>query len=119
MKIYFEDGYLVLGRHAPDFNFVVDAQAGYSSNESYLNFLHKYVPDCAIYTNSLVAISNSYCWNDELKVPELYLRAGENNEFKRVDELTDRELRCGHNLLALFRNNGFYKANWPKLLEEY
>lgn len=114
MKIYFEDGHLVLGRYAPDFNFVVDAEHGYSNNKKYLDFLQNTVPDCSVYTNSLVALDNRYCWNDALRVPGLYLRAGEENEFKRVDELTDKELREGHNLLALFCNGGFYLANSPK-----
>lgn len=110
MKIFFEDGYIVLGRHAPVFNFVVDAGHGYSNNERYLDFLQDTVQDCAVYTNSLVALNNKYCWNSDLKVPELYLR-NKDNIFTRVDDLTDRELREGHNLLALFRNGAFYGAS--------
>ena len=117
MKVYFEDGRLVHSSDVPDFNFMIDAGMGVTQNESALNLYSNLTPDCAIYTNSLVALNNKYCWNDDLKVPELYLRAGENNEFTRVDQLTDRELREGHNLMALYRNGDFYKANYPKMIE--
>ena len=103
MKIYFEDGYLVLGRHAPDFNFVVDASSGLTNNEKYLDLLLKETPDCAVYTNSVVAVHSKYCWNDKLKVPELYIRHTPHSEWIRVDKLTDRELRQPHHLLNLYR----------------
>lgn len=109
MRIYFEDGRLICTSDVPDFNFMVDAGWGVQNNQSAMDLYLKLVPDCTIYTNSLVALSNRYCWNSELGVPELYLRAGEDKIFTRVDALTDRELREGHNLMALYRNGGFYK----------
>lgn len=107
MKIYFEDGYLVLGRNAPDFNFVVNSDSGLTNNERYLEFLLKMTPDCTVYTNSLVAVHNKYCWNAELKIPELYIRRAPTGEWTRVDQLTQRELREGHNLLNLYWSGGF------------
>lgn len=107
MKIYFEDGRLTQSSDVPDFNFMIDAGWGVSQNENSLDNILKIVPDCVIYTNSLVALHNRYCWNPSLRIPELYLRAGENKAFTRVDHLTDRELREGHNLMALYRNGGF------------
>ena len=115
MKIYFEDGYLVLGRYAPDFNFVVNAEAGLRNNEVYLDFLLDNVPDCAIYTNSLVAVHSRYCWNEGLKVPELYIRREHNGEWIRVDQLTNRELRQGHNFLKMYWSGEFsHEEGWTK-----
>ena len=107
IKIYFEDDYLVPFDQIPKCDFVLNAGAGIRRNEAELDMIYSCHPVCSLYTNSLVALSNKYCWNDELKVPELYLRAGPNREFTRVDHLTDKELRKKDNLLALYCNGTF------------
>ena len=107
MKIYFEDDSLVLGRYAPDFNFVIDAGGGMTHNEDALKLYLKITPDCVVYTNSLVAMDNRYCWNKELSVPELYIRRDRFSEWFRVDELTDKEIRQQHNLFSMYRNGAF------------
>ena len=115
MKIYFEDGYLVLGRYAPDFNFVVDAGHGATNNERYLEALLEKTPDCSVYTNSVVAVHNHYCWNNELGVPELYIRREHNGDWFRVDQLTNRELREGHNLAKMYWSGEFsHRKDWRK-----
>lgn len=117
MKIYFEDGRMFTANThgVPRYDFTISGRNGYSQNKMALDaILAEQNPNYVVYTNSLIALNNRYCWNNDLKVPELYLRAGDDNEFTRVDELTDRELREGHNIRALFENGGFYKANYPK-----
>lgn len=54
----------------------------------------------AVYTNSVLALDNRYCWNEEEGICELYLKHG--GEWTRVDKITKRELRQGHNLFNLF-----------------
>ena len=108
MKIFFEDDELRDSIKLPfELNFKIDAAYGYSSNCELLDAIKEHNPKAVIYTNSLVALSNEYAWNDELKVPELYIRAGEYMHFVRVDELTTRELREGHNLMAMYMSNAF------------
>lgn len=107
MKIYFEDGPLIPFEPEPDCEFRIDAANGHSFCENRLRTAKEHYPDCAIYTNSLVALDNRFVWNDELKVPELYLRDRKTCKFVRVDELTDRELREGHALMKMYINRAF------------
>lgn len=108
MKIYFEDGMtLPKERLAFEFDCRVDARFGYSDNERQLESILECYPNSVIYTNSLVALNNKYAWNEELKVPEIYIRAGEYMVFTRIDELTERQLRYAHNLMNMYMNNEF------------
>lgn len=115
MKIYFEDGRLLSGNEfAGEFvnekigQFTrIDAADGYSNCEYALEKLRKENKDAIVYTNYVRALSNFYAWNDDLKVPEIYLRAGYNNAFIRIDKLTDRELRPAHNIEKMYVNHAF------------
>lgn len=109
MKIYFEDGVLTATQHLKlGCKRTVNASTGYSNNVDVLNkWKYEYPENDAIYTNSLAALSNHYCWNDELGIPELYIRSSKTNEFVRVDELTNRELRAEDDLLNLYLSGEF------------
>ena len=103
MKIYFEDGNLVTSDYLPiDHCIVVNAGSGVNSNINVLNLIKENNPNATVYTNSIFAFSNIYAWNEELKVPEIYIRAGEHMLFTRIDKLTTRELREGHNLAKMY-----------------
>lgn len=111
MKIYFEDGELRSYRQlAFEYDFAIDATKGVSSNISALDGLVHLYPDATIYTNSIFAFSNEYAWNEELKVPEIYIRAGEHMLFTRIDKLTTRELREGHNIAKMWISGEFEKG---------
>ena len=110
MKIYFEDGELreevqiaIGAKHR------VDGKYGFSHNREALDAHNEYYRNypVSIYTNSLVALSNEYCWNEELKVPELYIRPGRGRDFVRVDKLTLKALRPAHNLCKMYMANAF------------
>lgn len=107
MKIYFEDNWLVPWTQMPVTDAVLNAGAGISLNTRSFEDLLKHHPDATVYTNSFVALDNKYCWNAELGVPELYIRERPNGEFIRVDQLTNRELREGHNLLKMYCSGEF------------
>lgn len=114
MIIFFEDGRLRDCNLLPfDYEYEIDAKDGYSSNLEELNNIKEITTSSdIIYTNSLVALDNRYCWNAKLGVPELYIRAGANQEFVRVDKLTNKELREAHNLLKMYTNGEFVCKRW-------
>lgn len=101
MKIYFEDGKLCSFLPVK-MDYRIDAGDGFSRNAADLELYMETNPSAAIYTNSLAALSNKYVWNETLHVPELYIRAGEYMDFHRIDTLTERELRQGHNLMKMY-----------------
>lgn len=108
MKIYFEDGELVSSGYLPiDRYIVVNAGSGVNTNINVLDDIKEHNPNAVVYTNSIFAFSNIYAWNEELKVPEIYIRAGEHMLFTRIDKLTNRELREGHNLGKMYVSGEF------------
>lgn len=108
MKIYFEDGQLVTSKYFPITDYYkLDAADGPTHNRNMLDTIKECSPDRVIYTNSLIALSNEYAWNEELEVPEIYIRAGEHMNFHRIDELTERELRFAHNICKMYLAGSF------------
>lgn len=107
MKIYFEDGELREPSGIPGVVTYVDAKNGYSKNIGQLQLLHEIGCNHFVYTNSIIAISNKLCWNDDLGVPELYFRDSDTGEFLRVDKFTDKEIHKNHNLMQMYLNNAF------------
>ena len=108
MKIYFEDGELVQSGYFTNYNRI-DAKYGVSANMVRLDVLRQTEPDAIVYTNSIIALSNEYAWNEELQVPEIYIRAGEHMIFTRIDKLTTRQLREGHNIAKMWISGEFEK----------
>lgn len=108
MKIYFEDGKLLNSiRLNFKYDFVIDAKNGYSFCKNALTMLTHSYPECIVYTNSIIALDNLYAWNDELGVPEIFMRAGEHQVFHRIDELTQKELHKAHNIMKMYMGNAF------------
>ena len=108
MKVYFEDGRLIpFNPEIAHCEFTIDAANGVSFCQNRLDICSKYYPGCAIYTNSLMALNNRYIGNEELRVPELYLRNRETLKFERADKLTDKEIRQPHNLMQMYLNGAF------------
>ena len=108
MKIYFEDGALNTRELDDSLRFsdlLYDIDASYGVSACYNSarlLLAQNNPNIIIYTNCLELFSNRYAWNEELKVPEVYIRHKATREFVRIDEATERELREGHNLAHLY-----------------
>lgn len=112
MKIFFEDGILNGSDELPFIRCViVNAASGVSRNISVLDQLAEDEPDAIVYTNSIFAFSNEYAWNEELKVPEIFIRSGEKREFVRIDKLTTKELRYAHNLAKMYVAGSFDQTN--------
>lgn len=119
MKIYFEDGKLVDTKRLPVRpDFIINAADGVSENINSLDNLLMNNRDCIIYTNSLLAFSNRYAWNENLRIPEIYIRDNEHGLFMNIVNFTNRELRECHNLAKMYVNVEFGNVNFDKEQEE-
>lgn len=111
MIIYFEDGSIrdkflyVNGEEQKCIK--VDAGFGFSNCRKDLKHIQKNYPfNTKVYTNSLDAFSNFWCWDTKKNTPMIYIR-NKWNQWQLIDELTERELRVGHNLEKLYINGEF------------
>lgn len=106
MIVYFEDG-SINNKNMPvnlesDVCFLVDAGMGFSDCRRMLRNIDKnFSFDTKVYTNSLDAFSNTWCWDEEKKIPMIYVR-NENDKWQLISELTEKELRRAHNLEKLY-----------------
>ena len=108
MKIYFEDGELrpVWSEIPYKIDVGIDARFGYSFCEDMLlTFKHNNY-DAVVYTNMITALRNEYAWNEELKVSEIYIR-NKDGKFTRINELTEKCLREGHNIMRMYIAGAF------------
>ena len=111
MKIYFEDGQLKTPSEIPTKvgYWVVDAGAGFSVCYGRLAAIKEYErannAEDIVYTNFSAALNNCFAWNEELRLPEVYLR--NNGKWVRIDQLTNRELRAAHNLEKMWISGAF------------
>ena len=105
MIIFFEDGPLI--DSGLSFCAIVDAGMGYSKCRTELLDIDKNLPfKTRVYTNSLDAFSNYWCWDEEKNIPMIYIR-DKNNNWKLISELTTRQLRRGLALEKLYINGEF------------
>ena len=110
MKILFYDGDVRqwcrptnIGRNY----HILDAARGPSDNIERLELARLNYYDCVIFTNSLVALDHRYGWNKKENHTDIYFYVESKHDFVRCDELTDREIREGHNIMKMFMNGVF------------
>lgn len=110
MIVYFENGSITneaLYSSNGEEMIKVDAGMGYNHCRRRLRYIDENSPfDTEIYTNSLDAFSNHWCWDEDKKIPMIYVR-NENNDWVLINELTTRELRRALNLEKLYVNGEF------------
>lgn len=105
MVIYFEDGsianesmYSATGEEL----IKVDAANGYTANYNKLVAIEKEKDfNTAIYTNSLVALSNRWCWDEENKTPYLYIR-NKDGEWESATHFAYSNIRYANNLAKMY-----------------
>ena len=110
MKILFYDGDIRWWSRPtgfPNYNRM-NASWGYTDNIKTLDlYLEKLGEDTVILTNSLVALDHKYGWNKKENHTDIYFYVESKHDFVRCDELTDREIREGHNIMKMFMNGAF------------
>lgn len=111
MKIYFEDGLL---RHRInvefDYNYRIDAKNGVSECRRALNTFLEFRPDCSIYTNSIIALSSKYAWDQINGVPNIFIRHGKDKKFVRIDTLVNQHIDFTDNILQMYLEGEFNKS---------
>ena len=109
MKILFFDGPIRnWSRPASiEYHLTVDAAYGPADNEAVLLEAHHYLNNAIILTNSLVALNHKYGWNKEDGCTDIYFYVESKHDFVRCDELTEREIREGHNIMKMYLNGAF------------
>lgn len=84
------------------------ASWGYTDNIKALElYREKLGEDSTILTNSLVALDHKYGWNEKENHTDIYFYVESKHDFVRCDELTEKEIRKGHNILKMFMNGVF------------
>ena len=109
MIVFFEDGSITNNSLFMDGKEIikVDAGAGYSHCRMRLRAIDKnFLFDTKVYTNSLDAFSNTWCWSEEKKMPMIYVR-DEKQNWILISDLTTRKLRRAMNLEKLYVNGEF------------
>lgn len=104
MKIYFEDGVLT----GINFNYAVriDAKDGFTKCMCTLKHLRDCGFDGNVYTNFAPAMKTEFSWDEDLGCPMVYIR-DDHNAFRRIDSLTERELKRAHNIPHMWENGEF------------
>ena len=111
MIIYFENGSITNESMYSDITgeelIKVDAGDGLSANYNKLVAIEKKRDfNTKVYTNSIIALSNRWCWDEENKIPQLYIR-NRNDEWENITHFIDREIRYAHNLEKMYMNGVF------------
>ncbi len=110
MIVYFEDGRLDHYGASLEIGedlIKIDAGIGFSNCRRKLRHIKdNYSFNTKVYTNSLDAFSNFWCWDNEKKMPMIYIR-DKDRKWKLIWEMTDRELRMAHNLEKMYVNGAF------------
>ena len=106
MILYFEDGPLYETKVFYD--VYIDASDGFSScRRRFENVSKTYEKNVRVYTNSLYGFSNYFCWDEEKKMPMIYIRDKEGKWINICDTCYGREIRYAHNLEKMYLNGCF------------
>ena len=110
MIVFFEDGPIA------NKTLVIDGQEiliKVDAGDGFTNCLNKFIAitnklpfNTMVYTNSLDAFSNSWCWDDVKKIPMIYIR-DKTHEWKLISDCTTRKLRRAQNLEKMYVNGIF------------
>lgn len=111
MRIYFYDGPL---SHAPKpvrgyLSIPIDAAYGPMTCEYELDNILKLEDNNSIdiLSNSLVALSHTYGWNEKEGHTDIYIWRNDLDQYIRIDQLVDKDIRRPHNIEKMYRAGVF------------
>ena len=104
MKIYFYDGFLLdAPRGALNQPYTaLDAAYGPTHNMRVLTDLQVDHQNWAVLTNSLVALTHQFGWDEQEKHTDIYLWVEQLKDYIRIDRLTQKEIRYAHNIEHMY-----------------
>ena len=126
MKILFYDGILTdfICKHRdikelePPFT-TLDAGDGPSMNMMLLDDISDnptdFVDKVVVFTNSLIALDHRYGWNHKENHTDIYIWVDELEEFKRIDSLTDKEIRYAHHIEKMYLAGVFEYSEYKEM----
>lgn len=118
MKILFYEGNLLdfFNNYQSQFTTsdwdLVDARNGPKKCYERLMSLPK---NSTIITNSLVALSHVFGWNEKENCTDIYLWREKYHDFIRCDRLTMKDIREGHNIEKMYMADVFDEEIYEKL----
>lgn len=113
MKILFYDGYLepkFINFDAFDkyrISIVLDAMMGPTKVSHYLKENFTGEPETTVLTNSLICLDHRYGWNKQENHTNIYFWVESKEDFVRCDQLAEREIRYGHDIMKMYMNGEF------------
>lgn len=93
--------------HPAEAHVMVDADDGPTANYKKLKELSEEDFPYYILTNSLVALSHVFGWNDKEKHTDIYLWREKYKDFIRCDRLTLKDIREAHNIEKMYMSDAF------------
>ncbi len=115
IKICFHDGYLfydVMKSQGLDVVYPIDANMGYSENIcKFKNIINEHkaqkrMQDLVLVTNQIALLNTEFSFDSNGKC-QVYFWSKEQRKWINAQDLTQKELRKGHNIEMMYRNGVF------------
>lgn len=125
MKILFYDGYMpghnntaICNEDYPEFQKAFDAAdisgffySGYRCISAadgptrVMDWIERYYavkPNGAVITNSVIALNNTYAWNDKTNSCDIWFWKSSVNMWVNIQDTTEKDIRKPHNIMKIY-----------------
>ena len=85
----------------------ISAADGPSNVTKWIDNMYKRMPKCTLFTNSIIALSNTYAWNDITNSCDIWFWKPSMNMWVNIQDTTDKEIRKPHNIMKMYLSGAF------------